>query len=424
MNINDKILVVRQSNNLIEASYKIGSVGEQRLIRMLISKIHPSDEDFKTYRISVADFAQFFGLSTNNNSVYELIKKAADELAGRRIMLEQGKSWLRLNWLSFARYIEGSGCVELRFDKELKPYLLGLKGYFKQYGLENIINFKSGYSVRLFEILKVNEFKADVNGHFQRSFEYNELRKMLGIENGEYALFADFRIYAIQTAIKEINLNPDIIISKVEYPKTGRKVSHIVFHCEKAKKTQLNLDEEPLKLEEVAEKKDHPEYIVELIAMGVDEQTAYRWKRKYSIARLREAIGYTKAMKDSGKIRESVAGFLSHAVTNNTGAAWAEENKQKAQLKAERDKLELQKQKIEALQAAHELVERETTLAKFNALTDIQKNELRANYEASISGTFLSQWKRALKAYPDSPEIAKPVFILFLNFFKEQSDQY
>jgi hypothetical protein len=38
-------------------------VGEARLIRMLIAQIKPTDEDFKTYHIKVADFAKFFELS-------------------------------------------------------------------------------------------------------------------------------------------------------------------------------------------------------------------------------------------------------------------------------------------------------------------------------------------------------------------------
>jgi plasmid replication initiation protein len=64
MSSDEKTLVVRQSNELVEASYKIATVGEGRLIRMLIAQIQPDDEDFKNYRIGVADFARFFGLFT------------------------------------------------------------------------------------------------------------------------------------------------------------------------------------------------------------------------------------------------------------------------------------------------------------------------------------------------------------------------
>jgi plasmid replication initiation protein len=82
------------------------------------------------------------------------------------------------------------------------------------------VNFNSWYSIRIFEILKSNEFKADARGYFQRGFEYEELREILGIEKNEYKLFADFRINVIAIAVKEINANPDLAILKVDYLKT------------------------------------------------------------------------------------------------------------------------------------------------------------------------------------------------------------
>jgi plasmid replication initiation protein len=278
-------------------------VGEARLIRMLIAQIKPTDEDFKTYRVNVADFARFFELS--GGSAYALIDKAAESLAHSPITIREGESWLHTNWLSSAKYVRGSGYVELCFDKHLKPYLLQLKGYYTGYALHNTVNFNSGYTIRLFEILKSNEFKANTGGYFQKKFEYHELREMLGVDRNAYKLFADFRVNVIATAVKEINVNPDLSILKVDYLKTGRKVSHIVFSCERAKQTQIPLDSEQLRLSQP--KVEHADYIKELMVMGIDEQVAYRWKRKYTVARLRDTIAYTKAMQKEGRIRESVS---------------------------------------------------------------------------------------------------------------------
>lgn len=71
---------------------------------------------------------------------------------------------------------------------------------------------------------------------------------MLGVDRGAYKLFADFRVNVIVPAVKEINANPDLSILKVEYLKTGRKVTHIVFSCERAKQTQIPLNSEQLQL--------------------------------------------------------------------------------------------------------------------------------------------------------------------------------
>lgn len=73
---------------------------------------------------------------------------------------------------------------------------------------------------------------------------------MLGIEKSEYKLFADFRINVVSVAVKEINENPDISVLKVEYLKTGRKVSDIVFYCERVRQIQIKFDEVLPKTEE------------------------------------------------------------------------------------------------------------------------------------------------------------------------------
>jgi plasmid replication initiation protein len=414
MNTDERALVVRQSNELIEASYKIASIGEGRLMRMLIAQIKPDDEDFKTYRIGVADFARFFGIS--HNSIHEQIEKSARALREREIFIKKGKSWFSTGWLSHAEYVEGSGCVEVSFHAKLKPYLLGLQSYFTQYELEKVVNFKSGYAMRLFELLKKEQFKANAEGYFKRSFEYEELRGLLGIDKNEYTFFKDFRVRAIEGAVKEINANPDITILQVDYPKTGRKVSHVVFHCERARQLQLDVDEPLPELEEVEKK--YPDYIAELIAIGIDEKTAYRWKRKHTAGRLREAIAYTKAMQKAGRIRESVTGFLARAVTDNIGATWAEEERKK---RAESEKqADTQRQQEEASNraVAKERAEREQVFARFNARPDAEKSEIRTAYEDSLKEIPRRTWAKAKATNPSNPESVKSVYVSFLSFYQ------
>lgn len=413
MKKDEKNLIVRQSNELIEASYKIASIGEGRFIRMLIAQISPSDEDFRTYRISIADFANFFGLSKDSNSVYELIRNSADELAGRRIMIEKDGRWLRLNWLSYAEYIPGNGYVEVRIDKSLKPYLLQLQTHWKEYALENIVNFRSGYSIRIFELLKVEEFKANSKGYFQRGFDYIEMRNILGVDKSEYLLFADFRINAIEVAVREINNNNDIKITKVEYLKTGRKISHVVFHCEKAKQLQLNIDDPLPNLEEVDLKNNHPDYISELIAIGIDEQTAYRWKRKYTVARLREAITYTKAMQDAGKIRDSVTGFLARAVTDNIGATWVDAQKKQQVEKSKRENLERDKAKVEDQKAQKQAEETKRILAIFEERSQEEQWSIKEGFFESLNSNSKQLFEKCER------DVTKPMFrAQFREFFK------
>ena len=382
MSIDDKALTVRQSNSLIDASYRIASVGEGRLIRALIAQISPSDEDFKLYRVSVVDFARLFDIT--GEAAYEQIKKAADELTSRKIKIENEKGWLFMNWLSSAEYFRGKGFVELRFEQKLKPYLLQLKGYFTQYELENVVSFKSAYSIRIYELLKAEQFKAGKNGYFQRAFHYDELRTSIGIETTEYALFADFRRYVIEIAVREINTSSNISITQVDYPKTGRKISHIVFHCEPARQTRLPVDEPQPVFEAVEKTQEIPEDVRDIVAMGIEESTAYKWRKKYGVKRLTRNLAYTRAMQKAGKIRDSLTGFLARAVADNLGGAWEEEHKEKQDRHKAHEQAEAVKQAEEAQKAQKQRTWIEATLATFNALRDDRKTELRKAYSDSL----------------------------------------
>lgn len=175
--------VVRKRNELIEARYRL-TLGEQRLILLLVSQISPDDVDFKDYQIRVADFVQMFELGSDK-SVYEKVEQAAQSLVGKKLELSTGNRKKFATWLSYVEYVEGSGVVEMRFDKSLKPYLLQLKAHFTQYQLKRVVHFKSQYSIRLYEFLKTEEFKAK-NGYFKRTFELEELRERLGLSKDEY----------------------------------------------------------------------------------------------------------------------------------------------------------------------------------------------------------------------------------------------
>jgi plasmid replication initiation protein len=414
MSIDDKSLTVRQSNSLIDASYRIASVGEGRLIRALIAQISPSDEDFKLYRVSVTDFARLFDIT--GEAAYEQIKKAADELTSRKIKIEKGKSWLFMNWLSSAEYVQGSGYVELCFDKKLKPYLLQLKGYFTQYELENVVSFKSAYSIRIFELLKAEQFKAARNGYFKRTFHYDELRESIGIETAEYALFADFRRYVIEIAVREINASSNLEIVQVDYPKTGRKITHIVFHCEPARQTRLDVDEPPPVLEAVDQPREIPEDVRDLVAMGIDEGTAYKWRKKYGVKRLTRNLAYTRAMQKAGKIRDSLTGFLARAIADNLGSAWEEEHKEKQERHKAHEQAETLKQAEEQQKAQEQRAWIESTLARFATLSDDRKTELRTAYAASLSDI-------TRKSFDKDHEHAPMHRMKFAQFFEAQEKQ-
>jgi len=212
---------VVKSNDLIEARYDL-TLTEQRIILYMASMIEPNDEDFKTYRITVSDFIAIIGV--DDKSAYNQVRQVTESLISNvlRIYKPETNSYLSIAWLSSSHYFVGEGYVELRFDPGLKPYLLQMKARFTSYKLTAVARLNSSHSIRIYEILKQYQ-KIGV-----RTFKVEELRKILGVADSEYKLYADFKRRVILTAQSELAKSTDLSFTFREL-KTGRKVTGIEF---------------------------------------------------------------------------------------------------------------------------------------------------------------------------------------------------
>jgi plasmid replication initiation protein len=132
-------LIVTQANELVESRYNL-TMGEQRLIFTMISRIQPEDEDFKPYRISLGELAEFLGIDKNH--IYADCKKITKKLLEKVVEIQELGRLLQTHWVSSADYIDGTGVVNLTFDPLLKPYLLQLKGNFTSSKLDMLLSFK------------------------------------------------------------------------------------------------------------------------------------------------------------------------------------------------------------------------------------------------------------------------------------------
>jgi plasmid replication initiation protein len=399
---------------LVEASYKIATIGESRLIRLLLAQIHRDDEDFKVYKISVVDFANVFGLNAKDGRLYELVYEASDALTSRKIRIRNGKSWLLTNWLSSAKYTAGNGYVELCFDANLKPYLLQLKGYFTQYKLDMIVNFKSLYSIRLFELLKMEQFTIKKD-FWKLSLDYEDLRDKLGLENQEYGLFADFRINVIEVARREINKNSDISIVDIDYAKTGRKVTHMVFHCEKSMKDIS--DETQAQSQEVDKEKKIPDDVRQMMSMGISEKSAMQWRKSYGVAQVVRNIGFTMAMKKAGKIRESEAGFLATAIANDMGGGWEQEQQAKEQRRKKQEQAEKLKEDDQERKREESKNITQTLVSEFHALPGNEQESIRRLFEKQTPSIILKSWFKE-KENNKTPEADKRFIGIFTTFYE------
>lgn len=115
----------------------------------------------------------------------------------------------------------------MKFSEMLEPYLLNLKETYTRYKLGYVINFKSEYSFRFYEIMKQYEQIGE------RTIPLEELRNLLMIDNDKYKQYNHLKTKVIKKAIDEINKYSDIIIELKKEEKEGKRVIGLVFSIDK-----------------------------------------------------------------------------------------------------------------------------------------------------------------------------------------------
>ncbi|HQM99331.1 MAG TPA: replication initiation protein, partial [Bacteroidales bacterium] len=177
---------IYKSNSLMSSIYDL-SLQEQRIILVLISLINPrEDQDFRLYKMPVEMFKQVVGLE--GQGYYDKMEAVILKLMKRAFKIDDPDGgWLILNWLSSCEYKKGEGAIELEISAKLKPYLLDLKSHYTAYRLKNILPLRSGYSIRLYELLKQYETIGE------RYLGVDEMRQMMEIKKTEYKNYNDFK---------------------------------------------------------------------------------------------------------------------------------------------------------------------------------------------------------------------------------------
>jgi plasmid replication initiation protein len=173
------------------------------------------------YEFRVVDFCKVCGIEPQGD-MYRLIKDQIKNIADKSlwIELEDGNETL-VRWIERPYIDKKGGIIRIKLDDEMKPYLLQLKQQFTKYDLIYTLNFKSKYSIRLYEYLK--------SIHFQKFQEYQQIipiDKFQLIMDSNYKEFKDFHTRALKPAYQEINEYTDI---SFEYQpiKDGKRVNAI-----------------------------------------------------------------------------------------------------------------------------------------------------------------------------------------------------
>jgi plasmid replication initiation protein len=225
--MNFKNSMVCKSNAVIDAGYRL-SIAEQRIILACIAQVDSRDEvtDEVMYSVTAEDLADVSGIALKTS--YDQLKAAALQLKHRDVRIIQEPNSTRkrrkvlvTGWVQTVAYVENEARVELRFSKDILPYLSELKSHFTRYKLAHVASMKSSYGIRLYELL------VQWQNVGEREIELDWLREQFQIQD-LYPRMFDFKKRVLQPALNDINAHSNFWVT-CDQRKSGRRVTHLRF---------------------------------------------------------------------------------------------------------------------------------------------------------------------------------------------------
>jgi len=215
-------LVVVKHNDVVEAGYQL-SIYESRVLLTCIAQIDSMkpltmNDKFEVSVNDVADLAK-----VNHKNAYKALNAAIERLAQRWVVIDTPSKEvkkLRTRWISGIRYMNQEGVIQLTFAGDMLPYLSQLSREFTKYRLENVLKFKSTYSIRIYELLC--KWSGD-----EKVLTVDWIKEYFQLVD-KYDRIGNLKSKVIDVAIEEINAHSDMWV-KYEQVKRGRSVVGFKF---------------------------------------------------------------------------------------------------------------------------------------------------------------------------------------------------
>lgn len=222
-------LKVTMHNDLVKSKSDL-SINEIKLLRLIIMQNMKDDTDFSTYEVPITVLAN--QLSIETPSLYRDIKDICKHLMKEVVEIWDGHKnhkWKMFQWVSRCEY--DNGIITIRLHDDLKPYLLELKGLYTQYILEDVLLFKSLYSVRIYELIQEElRGKPYFGDKVSSVYLSDELIRIATNTQEKYERYSSFKTRVIDAAVNEINQKSLQMYLRYEPVKRSRKVVGYNFY--------------------------------------------------------------------------------------------------------------------------------------------------------------------------------------------------
>jgi len=217
--------IARQHNDFITAPQSL-TQNAFKFFMLAISKIKTTDKDLPEIVLTLDDFKRAFApVRTKEHIRFDFVDQIAGELkSSDAVKIKQGTKTIHINFVDTIISDSHDNTFRVSFKREMHPFLLELKHYTKS-RVELICSFRSYYSSRIYQILKMYFGKTIGEEYAELVVEIVRLREMLSLNEGVYSNYAQLKREVIEKAKKEINNNllSDIKFSYEELKGIGSK---------------------------------------------------------------------------------------------------------------------------------------------------------------------------------------------------------
>ena len=235
---NQRFFVVKANDLIRKTRYSL-TTQQQKIVLFAISKIKPNDPPETWYEVNIDEICEACGLEMEGGYYYKAIKEDLQKLTTRLWVKMPDNREATVSWISDAEIVPLSGKVYIRFHPKMAPYLFELKEKYTMYHLEDVLVFKSRYSIRLYELLRSYTTNKALDEGIEKdvSFSVEQLHEILAVE--KYERWADFDRFVIRKAVNEINELNEYIHIEYETHRNGRFITQVNFIITPAKVKQI-----------------------------------------------------------------------------------------------------------------------------------------------------------------------------------------
>jgi len=222
-------------DQLVLEWYRLPAIA-QKMVTVIVSMIYTKEKTMSTYRIPFKDLYYYLGLE-NCKDANKMIRTAVKKI-NRQPIIENRE--IMIYWFSSIQFLP-DGQIEFEFSDKLGHYLVGLKGSFTRYRLNNILSMKKAYPIRMYELLKQYQAARD------RTFELSELKGLLGVPPGGYQDVKDFKKKVINRCQTVLYEKTDIgfTYTPLKKEKGSKRITHFrfnIFNNEKTRPAKIAAD--------------------------------------------------------------------------------------------------------------------------------------------------------------------------------------